>query len=42
MQHGHRAIELSNEIHVVFDHQHGVVARQAAQQGTGALGLLLG
>ena len=42
VQHGDRTIELADEIHVVLDDQHGVVAGQAAQQGPGALSFLLG
>ena len=42
MEHGDRAIELADEVHVVLNHQHGVVTGQAAQQSPGALGFLLG
>lgn len=42
VQHRDRAVEVADEVHVVLDHQHGVITRQAAQQLAGALRFLIG
>ena len=42
MEHGDRARDGADELHVVLDHQHRAVARDLDQQRAGARGLLLG